>query len=95
LLSLLALCRKDRYNISSGQALLKLEDLIRQSPAKLLYSKRRNSALKGFIEVTFHILDPDVIRFRVDPLVGISIFYLTIKPQMLNRSRAMKWLTVL
>jgi len=51
-------------------------------------------ALDGVIEVTFHILDPDVMRFRHDPLVGIGIFYLAIKSQMLNRCRAVKWLTV-
>ena len=33
--------------------------------------------------------------FRHDPLVGIDIFYLAIKSQMLNRSRVLKWLTVI
>jgi hypothetical protein len=54
--------------------------------------------LEGVIEVilfTLHILDPDVMRFRDDPLVGIAIFYLGIKSQTLNRSRVMKWLTVI
>jgi len=41
------------------------------------------------------MLDPDVMSFRHDPLVGIGIFYLAIKFQMLNRSRVVKWLTVI
>ena len=52
------------------------------------------SALGGVIEVTVRILDPDVMRFRHDPLVGIAIIYLGIKSQMLNRCRAVEWLTV-
>jgi hypothetical protein len=53
--------------------------------------------LEGVIEVilfTLRILDPDVMSFRHDPLVGIGIFYLAIKSQMLNRSQVVKWLTV-
>ena len=50
--------------------------------------------MEGVIEVTLRILDPGVMRFRHDPLVGIGIFYLAIKSQMLNRCRAVKWLTV-
>ena len=53
--------------------------------------------MEGVNEVilfTLHILDPDVMRFRHDPLVGIGIFYLAIKSQTLNRCRAVKWLTV-
>jgi hypothetical protein len=50
--------------------------------------------LDGVIEVTFGILNPDVMRFRHDPLVGIGIFYLAIKSLMLKRYRAVKWLTV-
>jgi len=46
------------------------------------------------IEVTVRILDPDDMKFRHDPLVGIRIFYVAIKFQMLNRWRAVKWLTV-
>jgi neutral trehalase len=34
------------------------------------------------------------MSFRYDPLVGIAIFYLAIKSQMLNSSRVVKWLTV-
>jgi len=79
---------------SGGQTLLKLEDLIWWSPAEVYYRKRRNSALEGVMEVTVRILDPDVMRFRHDPLVGIRIFYLAIKSQALNRCRAVKWLTV-
>ena len=54
--------------------------------------------MEGVIEVilfTLRILDPHVMRFRHDPLVGIGIFYLAIKSQMLNRSRVVKWLTVI
>jgi len=83
------------YGRSSGWALLKLEDLIRRSPAKVYYRKWRNMGLEGVIKVTFHILDPDIIRFRHDPFISISILYLTIKSQMLNRCRALQWLTVL
>jgi len=34
------------------------------------------------------------MSFRHDPLVGIDIFYRAMKSQMLDRSRAVKWLTV-
>jgi hypothetical protein len=57
-----------------------------------------NSSLEGVSEVilfTVHILDPDVMSFRHDPLVGIGIFYLAIKFQMHNRSRVVKWLKVI
>jgi len=94
LLSLLAPPWKDRYCFPGGHALLKLEDLVRWSPVGVLYRKRRNTALEGVIKVTVRILDPDVMRFRPDPLVGIGIFYLAIKSQMLNRCRAVKWLMV-
>jgi hypothetical protein len=50
--------------------------------------------LEGVIKVTVCILDRDVMRFRHDLLVGIHIFNLAIKSQMLNRCRAVKWLTV-
>jgi len=54
--------------------------------------------LNGVIEVillTLRILDPDVMSFRDDPLVGIGRFCLAIKSQTLNRSRVVKWLTVI
>jgi hypothetical protein len=54
--------------------------------------------LEGVIEdilFTLHLLDPDVMTFRHDPLVGIGIFYLAIKSQTLNRSRVVKWLMVI
>jgi len=44
---------------------------------------------------TLHLLDPDVMSFRHDPLVAIGIFYLEIKSQMLNRCRAVKWFAVI
>jgi hypothetical protein len=44
---------------------------------------------------TLHILDPNVMSFRYNPLVGIGIFNFAIKSQTLNRSRAVKWLTVI
>jgi hypothetical protein len=50
--------------------------------------------LEGVIKVTVHILDPDVMRIRHDPLVGIHIFCLAIKAQTLNRCRAVQWLRV-
>jgi hypothetical protein len=54
--------------------------------------------LEGVMEVilfTLRILDPDVMRFRYDPLGGIGIFYLAIKSQTLNRSSVVKRLTVI
>jgi len=54
--------------------------------------------LEGVVEVilfTLRILDPDVMRIRHDPLVGIGIFYRAIKSQMLNRSVVVKWFTVI
>jgi len=91
LLSLPAAFSEGRYRFSAGQAFLIMQDLIQRSPAKVWYSKRRNSAFEGVIEVTFGILDPDVLSFRHDPLVGISIFYLAIKSQTLNRCCTVKW----
>jgi hypothetical protein len=54
--------------------------------------------LEGIFEVilfTLLILNPDVISFRQDPLVGIGIFYLAVKSQTHNRCRAVKWLMVI
>jgi len=59
--------------------------------------KRRNLALEGVIKVilfTFCIFESDVMRFRHDYMVAIDICYLAIKSQIFNRSRAVKWLTV-
>jgi hypothetical protein len=50
--------------------------------------------LEGVIEVTMHIKDPDVLRFRHDPVVGMGIFWLSITSQTLNSCTAVKWLTV-
>jgi hypothetical protein len=50
--------------------------------------------LEGVIEVTFRILDPDLMRFTHHSVVGICIFYLPNKSQTLNRGRAVKWLTL-
>jgi len=94
LLSHLATHRNGQYCSSSGQDMLILENLIRWSPATEWYRKRRNLALEGVIEVAFHILDTDVMRFRHHPLVGIGIFSLAIKSQTLNRCRAVTWFTV-
>jgi len=94
LYSLLALFRVGRYRFFGGQALLKLEYLIWRSPAKVYQRKRMDLALAGVIKVTFRVLDPDVMRFRYDPLVGVGIFYLVIKSQMVNRYRVVKWLMV-
>jgi len=97
LLGLFAPLRKRQYCFAGWQVLLKWEDLIWRSPAEVLFRKTRNSSLKGVIEVilfTLNILDPDVMSFRHDPLVGIGIFYLAIKTKTLNRSRVVKWLTL-
>jgi hypothetical protein len=54
--------------------------------------------LEGVVELilfTFCILDPDVMSFRHDPLVGIDILYLAINSQTLNRCRVLKWLTII
>jgi hypothetical protein len=50
--------------------------------------------LEGVMKVTFCLLDPDDMRCRHDPFVGIGIFYIAIKSQILNRYWAVKWLTV-
>jgi len=47
-------------------------------------------ALEGVVGVTFHILHPDVMRLRHDPLIGNGILYLAIKSQILHRCRALK-----
>jgi hypothetical protein len=47
------------------------------------------------IVLSLRTLDPDVMSFRHDSLVGISIFCLAIKSQTLNRSRVVKWLMVI
>jgi len=90
----LTLLRQGPHDSSCGQALLKLVDVIWWSLGKLSCRKGWNSALESVIEVTFYILNPDVMRFRQDPLVGIGILYLAIKSQMLNRWRAVKWVIV-
>jgi hypothetical protein len=79
------------------EELLKLDDLIWWSPAEIECRNRKNSSLKGVIEVipfALHILGPDAMRFTHDPLVGIGIYYLAIKSHTLNKSRVVKWLTV-
>ena len=50
--------------------------------------------MEGVIKVTACILDSDVMKFRHDPFVGISIFYFAIKSRTLTRCWAVKWLTV-
>jgi hypothetical protein len=46
--------------------------------------------MEGVIEVTFRIVETDVMSIRHDPWVGIGLFYLAIKSQTLNRYRAVK-----
>jgi hypothetical protein len=75
-----------------------LGDLIWWSPAEVECRKIGNSTVEGVIEVilvTLRILDPDVMSFRHDPLVGIDIIYLAIKSQTLNSGRVVKWLSVI
>jgi hypothetical protein len=75
-----------------------MENLIRWSPAEVEYRTRRKSSLEGVIEVTLFTLrklDPDVMSFRHDPLIGIGIFYGAIKSETLNRCGAVEWLTVI
>jgi len=67
LLGLFEPVREGGYRFSGGQALLKLEHLIRCSTAEVSYRKRRTLALEGVIKVTVRILDPDVMRFKHDP----------------------------
>jgi hypothetical protein len=52
---------------------------------------RRNTVWEGVIEVTSHILDPDVMRFRYNSIVGIGICDQLIKLQIHNRCGAEKW----
>jgi hypothetical protein len=47
------------------------------------------------ILVTLRIPNPDVISIRHDSLVAIGKYYLAIKCHKLNRSRVVKWLTVI
>jgi len=74
------------------EGILKLEDLILWSPGEVFYRTRSNMALKGVIEVTVHISDPDVRRFIHDFSVGIGLFYSAIKSERHNRCMAVKWL---
>jgi len=46
------------------------------------------------MEVTVCTLDPDVMRFSPDHLIGIGIFYFVIKSQTLNRCKAVNWFTL-
>jgi len=94
LLSLLPPLRKGQYRRTCRHALVKLEDLIWWSAATVQYSEKRHAGLEGVIEVTFRILDPDVMRFRHYPFVATWIFYLTIKSQRLNRCTAEIWFMV-
>jgi len=50
--------------------------------------------LDSIIKVTFTILDPEVIRFRHDPLDSIGTFYVAIMVKRPNRSRAVKLFTI-
>jgi hypothetical protein len=78
--------------------LRKWEDLIQWSAAEVKYKKGRHSSWEGVIKIIlfiWHILDPNVMSFRQDPLVGIGIFYLAIMSQTFNRFRVVKWLTVI
>jgi len=52
-------------------------------------------ALAAVIEVTYHILDPNIMNSSHDHIVGIGIFYLAINSQMLNRYRAVKQMIVI
>lgn len=45
-------------------------------------------ALEVLVKVNVCILDIYDIRYRNDHLVGISIVYLAIKPEMVNRCEA-------
>jgi len=75
-----------------------LDDLIWWSQAEVECRNRRNSSLEGVTKAilfTLCTLHPHVMSCRHDPLVGIGIFYLAIKFQTLNRSRVVKWLTVI
>jgi len=88
LLSHLPSSWKGQYLDSGSQVLLKLKVSIWGSLVRIQYTKWRNLALEGVIEVihfTFCIFDLDVMRVRYNPFVGIDIFYLGIQIQMLSR----------
>jgi len=56
-----------------------------------------NESLEGVIEVilfTVCIVNPDVMRFSHNFLIGIGTVYLAMKSQILNRRSAVKWLIV-
>jgi len=56
-------------------------------------SQRTYVPKAGDIKVGYSMLDPDFMRFRYDPLVGIAIFQLEIKSQIDYRGGAVRWLT--
>jgi hypothetical protein len=94
-----AFCTSYKWSIlfPRRQMLLTLEDLIWWITTEVQCSKRRNLSSEGVIKVIIdrlRILDPDVMRFWDDHLVGIGIFYLATKSQLLNRSRVVNWLMV-
>jgi len=86
LLSLLAPVRIVRDCFTGGQAPLISEDPVWWSADNAQCKKRKNLDLEGVIEVTFCILDPDVMTFRLHPLVGIGEFYIAIRFQTLTIS---------
>jgi len=97
LFRLISPLRKGRYCLSGREALMTLEDQTSWCLANASDREKASLALEGVIKVilfTFRQLDPDVMRFRHDPLVVIGIIYLAIKSQMLNRCRVVKWLMV-
>jgi hypothetical protein len=82
-----ALHRKGEDHGSIGQVLLEMDKLIWCSSAIVLHRTRRDWSLEGVIKVidlTWHILYPDVMRFGHDPLVAIHIFWLAIMSPMHN-----------
>jgi hypothetical protein len=74
------------YSLCDMQGCQNVDDLIPMSPVDELYWTGIIPALEGVIMVTVCILDPDIMLFRCDPMVGIEIFYLTIKSSVSNGS---------
>jgi len=85
---------KGRYCCSSRPVLLTLQHLSVWSPPKLQKRTWRSTALEGVIEVSLHIVDPHVMRFRRYPEVGINMHYVAITFQIFNWCWAVKWFTV-
>jgi hypothetical protein len=61
-----------------------------EESSRSIKNEYKDCGLEGVMKGSVRILDPDVLRFWHDPLIGIGIFYIAIKSQTLKRYRAVK-----